>query len=84
MAINDSKSMNEQLHRGVLDGSVKNMRPDSASAEYDSATERARQLHPMNYGTFGNGSDGMTPFAEEFMPDAALRRRLREAGHRGY
>lgn len=83
MTTDNTRSMNEQLQRGVLDGSVKNMRPDSANADYDSATQRARQLHPMNYGTFGNGSDAVTPFLEEFMPDAAVRRARRERGIEG-
>lgn len=84
MAINNSRSMNDQMQRGMLDGSVKNMRPDAAAADYSSVLERARQLHPMNYGTFGSGSDNMTPFMEDFLPDSSLRDRRRESGARGY
>lgn len=84
MAARDNRSMNEQLQRGMLDGTVKNMRPDAAEADYTSVVQRARQLHPSHYGTFGSGSDKMTPFMEEFLPDAAARQALRDAGVRGY
>jgi hypothetical protein len=84
MSINDSRSMNEQLKRGMLDGTVRNMRPDSAAADYTDATIRARQLHPSHYGTFGQGSDDITPHLEEFLPDAAVRLARRNAGIKGY
>lgn len=84
MTIRDTRSMNEQLHRGMLDGTVKNMRPDSADADYSSVVPRARVLHPSHYGTFGNGSDAMTPFMDEILPDAAVRAALRSEGVRGY
>lgn len=84
MAAQPNRSMNEQLKRGMLDGTVKNMRPDSAGAEYDAVVKRARALHPSHYGTFGNGSDAMTPFMEDLLPDASLRQRLRDMGVDGY
>lgn len=84
MAINDSRNLNEQLHRGATDGKLRNERPDSSAADYTTAIERARQLHPMHYGTFGADSDSMTAFTDEFMPDAAVRRAKRDQGIRGY
>ena len=84
MTINSSRSMNEQMHRGATDGKVKNMRPDSAGADYTHAEMRARQLHPLHYGTFGQGSDAMTPATEQMMPDAETREAKRRLGIRGY
>lgn len=84
MTTNDSRSLNEQLHRGATDGKLRNLRPDTAGADYTHAVERARQLHPMHYGTFGHDADSMTPFTEDFMPDAETRRAKRESGFRGY
>lgn len=84
MTIRDDRSMNDQLFRGVLDGSVKNMRPNAADADYSAVVPRARVLHPSHYGTFGAGSDAMTPFMEELLPDASVRAALRNAGVRGY
>ena len=82
--MNDSRSMNEQLHRGAEDGKVRNLRPDAAAADYAHAEARARQLHPSHYGTFGQGSDSMTPFTEQMMPDYETREAKRQAGIRGY
>lgn len=84
MAAQDTRSMNEQLKRGMLDGTVKNMRPDSANADYTSVVQRARQLHPSHYGTFGNGSDAMTPFTKEFLPDWPVRQARQELGIEDY
>jgi hypothetical protein len=84
MTERSDRSMNEQLQRGVLDGVVKNMRPDSAGAEYESAVARNRQLHPSYYGSFGQGSDAVPPALEELLPDVSLRRALRERGVPGY
>ena len=84
MTTNDSRSLNEQLQRGATDGKLRNARPDSSNADYTSAMERARQLHPMHYGTMGSDSDAMTAFTADFMPDAAVRRAKRDAGVRGY
>lgn len=82
--INESRSLNEQLHRGATDGRVRNMRPDAADAEYEFARERARLLHPMNFGTFGQDSDAATPTVEQSMPDATVRQRRRESGWNSY
>lgn len=84
MTERNDRSMNEQLHRGALDGTVKNMRPDSADADYGWAVARNRQLHPSYYGSFGQGSDSVPPALEELMFDSTLRRALRERGVEGY
>lgn len=84
MTINDSRSLNEQLKRGATDGRVRNMRPDAAGAEYEHARERARLLHPVNYGTFGQDGDNASPTIEAAMPDAAVRNMRRSSGWNGY
>lgn len=82
--VNDTRSMNDQLHRGATDGTVRNVRPNAANAEYESATARARLLHPAHYGTFGDISDTPSFAVEQAMPDAAQREARRRAGIRGY
>lgn len=84
MAINDSRSMNEQLHRGATDGAVRNMRPDTAAADYTHAEARARLLHPSHYGSFGERQDLVSSFTEGALPDAASRSAKRGLGVRDY
>ena len=77
MAQPDWRSMSNQLKRGITDGKVKNMRPDSANADYTSSIERSKQLHPIYYGTFGSPNDAAR---DEDLPDYEVRRLLRETG----
>lgn len=84
MAINNSRSMNEQLHRGATDGSVRNMRPDSSAADYTHAEQRARLLHPSHYGSFGDRSDLLSTFTEGARPDSSSREAKRNLGVRDY
>jgi hypothetical protein len=65
--------MNDQLKRGATDGLVRNMRPDSAGADYSHARGRAEYLHPQHFGTFGHDRDAMTPFTEKMLPDDEIR-----------
>lgn len=84
MTINSSRTMNGQLVRGATDGKVRNMRPDTADADYAAAQLRSQQLHPSMYGTFGNGGDNVSPHLRDMMPDAATRAAKRDAGIKGY
>lgn len=84
MTINDSRSLNGQMHRGATDGKVRSTRPDTAAADFTSATERARQLHPAHYGSMGRTGDNSDAFLDEFMPDSAVRGVRRGSGQRGY
>lgn len=82
--VNRTRSMNDQLHRGATDGTVRNARPDSTGADYTHAVNRARLLHPAHYGTFGDVTDQPSFIVEQSMPDATVREARRRAGIRGY
>jgi hypothetical protein len=55
MAYKIDRSMNVEMRRGTVDGTIKFLRPDAASPDWDVewARERANVLHPVNYGTMG-------------------------------
>lgn len=84
MSVNDSRSMNGELFRGATDGKLRNMRPDSANADYSAAEQRSRLLHPTMYGTMGLGGDSVSPFVRDAMPDSAVRKAKRDIGIQGY
>lgn len=55
MAYKIDRSMNIEMRRGSVDGTVRFTRPDAASPDWDIewARERANVLHPAHYGTMG-------------------------------
>jgi hypothetical protein len=64
MTLRDNRSMTHELLRGETDGSLKNLRPNAANAEYAFAQNRAALLNVLHYGNLGVASESSPRISE--------------------
>jgi hypothetical protein len=64
MSLRVDRSMNHELVRGTVDGTIRMLRPNSSNAEYKFAQNRAAMLHVLHYGSQGIAGENSPRIAE--------------------